>query len=240
MNSMSQRKLEFVVDAKLSHLGIPLASAQISGLDNARCGPPPPAASELQWSHFSPAFIESDPILAGYRALHTAVGRSNKRFVSSTEAMIRSYLRVQSLAQVNPAVDIYNRLSLETLLSIGAHDVAKIDGDVFFRETDGSERFVALGHDPRHPREPGESVKPAPISAGEYGYADSANDMLCRMECRQADKSKLDALSTNCVFIVQGNANTPEADVQRTLDTLVERVLAHCGGRARDLHRAVD
>ena len=60
--------------------------------------------------------------------------------------------------------------------------------------------------------------------------------LLCRMECRQADKSRLDPDSTDCVFIVQGNANTPEAQVRHTLDILVEDVLARCGGRARQLH----
>ena len=78
-----------------------------------------------------------------------------------------------------------------------------------------------------------------PISPGEYGYVDSDRDLLCRMECRQADKSKLDGSSTDCVFIVQGNACTPPADVQRTLDILVERIRSHCVGRARMLHRAI-
>ena len=218
---------EFVVDPKIAQLGIPVAAVLISGLDNRPREEHPDEANDPAWDRFSQAFIESDPILRGYRDLHTAVGRSNKRFVSSTEALIGTFLRRQSLPRVNPAVDVYNRLALETLLSIGAHDAAKVTGDVSLKLLDGTERFVPLGSD--------QSVTAAP---GEYGYVDGANELLCRMECRQADKSKLDAGSADCLFIVQGNANTPEADVLRTLRVLVERVIARCGGRPRHLHPA--
>ena len=115
---MTDRNLEFVVDARISQLGIPLAAAQICGLDNARRGPDPDPACDPQWSRFSPDFIGSDPILRGYRDLHTAVGRSNKRFVSSSEALIRFYLRSQSLPRVNPLVDLYNALGHVTQRAI--------------------------------------------------------------------------------------------------------------------------
>jgi len=220
--------LEFVVDEKIRTLGIPLASALICGLDNhPRETQEGREASDPEWSRFSQAFIDNEPILRGYRELHTAVGRSNKRFVSSIEALIRGWIRNQSLPRVNRAVDLYNRLSLQSLLSIGAHDAAKLSGDLSFRITDGTEHFVPLGGD-----------RSVSIPPGEYAYVDSSNDVLCRLECRQADKSKLDVDSTDCVFIVQGNGNTPETLVQQTLDSLVEEVLARCGGSARQLHPA--
>ena len=147
--------------------------------------------------------------------------------MSSTEALIRGVLRGHPPPRINTAVDIYNRLSLEALLSIGAHDASKLSGDVFFRVTDGSERFVPLRSD-----------TPQPVAPGEYGYVDGDNDLLCRMECRQAEKSKLDAGSTDCVFIVQGNPSTPALLVQQTVEVLVERVNATCGGRTRSLQRA--
>jgi DNA/RNA-binding domain of Phe-tRNA-synthetase-like protein len=225
---MSGKDLAFVVDPHVADLGIAVASAVISGLDNRPRGPHAVEAPEPAWARFSDAFIANDPTLRGYRDLHSAVGRSNKRFVSSTEALIRSVRRGHGLPRINTVVDIYNRLSLETLLSIGAHDAAKLSGDVQLRVTDGSERFVPLGSD-----------EPQSVASGEYGYVDGGNDLLCRMECRQAEKSKLDSRSTDCIFIVQGNANTSVLDLQRTLDVLVERVAAVCGGRTRSLHRAI-
>ncbi len=76
---MPDREIQFAVDAKISQLGIPVASAQISGLDNTPSvlrdrSDPPDAASDPRWSRLSPAFIDDDPVLRGYRDLQRAAG----------------------------------------------------------------------------------------------------------------------------------------------------------------------
>ena len=59
----------------------------------------------------------------------------------------------------NKAVDIYNILSIESKLCLGAHDIDKVDGNVTLKITDGTEKFLPLGS---------EELKP--VKAGEYSF----------------------------------------------------------------------
>jgi DNA/RNA-binding domain of Phe-tRNA-synthetase-like protein len=121
---------------------------------------------------------------------------------------------------INPLVDIYNGVSLETRLSLGAHDVAKVSGDITLRMTDGTERFVALGQ-----------PEPEPINPGEYCYVDGSDEVLCRLEHRQCEKTKLTAATTSAFYIIQGNASTPHGLLEQTLRRLVDLTQQFCGGR---------
>ena len=79
---------------------------------------------------------------------------------------------------INTAVDIYNLLSLESKLALGAHNIDKVDGNVTLRFTDGTERFVPLGQ-----------TEPVPVAPHEYCYCDDSNEVLCRLEIRQVNKT---------------------------------------------------
>ena len=114
-------------------------------------------------SQYTPEMIPQDLILAGFRRLHEKVGRSNHKFPASPERLIKLFLRKGTIPSINLAVDIYNCISLETRLSLGAHDVSQINGSVTLRMTDGRERFVPLGRE-----------KPELIEAGEYCYVDDS------------------------------------------------------------------
>jgi DNA/RNA-binding domain of Phe-tRNA-synthetase-like protein len=165
-------------------------------------------------------FIDTDPTLAGFRALHDRIGRSNRRFPASAEALVGLFQRKGLVPAINPLVDLYNGVSLETRLSLGAHDLATIEGDITLRMTDGTERFVPLG-----------ATAAEPVPAGEYGYIDERGEILCRLEHRQCERTKVTAATTQAFYIVQGNAATPAAMIEAALDRLVSLTTAHCGGR---------
>jgi DNA/RNA-binding domain of Phe-tRNA-synthetase-like protein len=171
-------------------------------------------------TELTPDFVESDAILHGFRDLHDAVGRSNRRFPSSAEALVTLFQRKGLVPSISPLVDIYNGVSLETRLSLGAHDVAKVTGDITLRITDGSERFIALGQ-----------AAPEPINPGEYCYVDGGDEVLCRLEHRQCEKTKLTADTASAFYIIQGNANTSYAILEQALRRLVDLTQRFCGGR---------
>jgi DNA/RNA-binding domain of Phe-tRNA-synthetase-like protein len=168
----------------------------------------------------APDCIDSDPVLRGFRELHDAVGRSNRRFPASAEALVTLFQRKGLIPSVNPLVDVYNGVSLETRLSLGAHDVAQVAGDITLGITDGSERFVPLG-----------AAQPEPINPGEYCYVDGSDEVLCRLEHRQCEKTKLTADTSSAFYIIQGNANTPYAMLEQALRRLVDLTQRFCGGR---------
>lgn len=180
---------------------------------------------ETVLADLSPDKIKSDPILEGFRQLHTAVGRSNKRFVASPENLLNFLLQTKRLPQVNLLVDIYNLVSIKSKLALGAHDTAKIVGDITLRMTNGTEGFTPLG-----------ATESQNVGAGEYGYIDAANDVICRLEVRQVEKTKVTLDSTACFYIVQGNVNTDQTYINTVADELIELTSRFCGGTVKRLY----
>lgn len=215
----------FSIDEAVRALGVRGAFALLTGLDNTGVDQPALDAwrSELMeqlGGQITPTLIEQDPVLAGFRALHDAVGRSNRRFPASAEALASLFLRKGLVPAINPLVDLYNGVSLTSRLSLGAHDVARVEGDITLRFTTGTERFVPLG-----------ATRPETIGAGEYCYIDGSGEVLCRLEHRQCERTKVTTATAECFYIVQGNANTSRELVESTLAELVNLTRRFCGGR---------
>ena len=164
--------------------------------------------------------LKSDAMLAGFRRLHEVIGVSNKRNIAAPESLQDFLLRTGHLPHINLLVDIYNLISAQTSLSLGAHDLRKITGGVHLRITDGSEHFIPLGAD-----------EAKVVRAGEYAYIDDAGDILCRLEVRQAEKTKITMDTTDAFFIVQGNAATTADYIRAATRQLIELLLRFCGGR---------
>jgi DNA/RNA-binding domain of Phe-tRNA-synthetase-like protein len=216
--------LDFLISDDVRRLGVRGAFAVLCGLDNRASHPGLEAwrnaVAQRLAAELHPDFVEADPVLRGFRELHDQVNRSNKRFVSSAEALVGLFQRKGVIPVLNPLVDIYNLVSLETRLSLGAHDTAHVVGAIMLRLTAGGERFVPLG-----------AVGPEPIQPGEYCYVDDTGEVLCRLEHRQCERTKVTAATTSCFYILQGNRATPRAMLEAALRRLVERTLELCGGR---------
>ncbi len=168
--------------------------------------------------------IQADPILSGFRALHDAIGRSNRKNVASPESLLKLVSQTGGLPQVNLLVDIYNLVSVKTRLSLGAHDLSAINGSVQLRLTDGSEAFWPMGSD-----------KPKVVSPGEYAYIDDMHNVLCRLEVRQCERTKITLDTTDGFFIVQGNARTAETYLHEAANELLALIKRFCGGQTRML-----
>jgi DNA/RNA-binding domain of Phe-tRNA-synthetase-like protein len=169
--------------------------------------------------------IEADPILQGFRHLHDAVKRSNRTYVSSPENLLNLLLKNGQLPRINALVDVYNLVSLRTRLALGAHDLAKVTGHVHLRMTNGNEAFWPLG-----------SPEQKPVGPGEYCYIDDGNDVICRLEVRQVEKTKVTLETTEAFYIVQGNAATDDKCLRSATDELVTLTRRFCGGRERMLY----
>jgi DNA/RNA-binding domain of Phe-tRNA-synthetase-like protein len=216
--------MDFRIADEVKQLGVRGAFAVLTGLDN-RAYHSEFATLSAQLARrlraeLTPAFVDADPVLRGFRDLHDALKRSNKRFPSSAEALVSLFLRRGVVPQINPLVDIYNAVSLETRLSLGAHDLRAVQGDITLKISDGSERFVPLG-----------AAQPEPINAGEYCYVDQTGEVLCRLEHRQCERTKVTPATTGCFYIVQGNRNTTSEQIECALRQVVDLTRRFCGGR---------
>lgn len=170
--------------------------------------------------------IVNDSILKGFWKLHEKIGKTSKHDIPSPENLMNMLLKNGFLPSINLIVDIYNYVSVVTKLALGAHDLDNIDGSVNLRLTNGTEKFFPIGYS-----------KNKPISRGEYAYIDDNNDVLCRMEVRQVEKTKVTENTKNCMYIVQGNENVTNEQIKNAVNLLIELTIKYCGGHAEILYK---
>lgn len=169
--------------------------------------------------------VKEDAVLTGFRDLHTAVGVSNRKHVSSPENLIGLIQGGRDLPTINPIVDIYNIVSLETKLALGAHDIHKLGGKITLRLTNGTEEFIPLG-----------SPEKKPIGSGEYAYIDEdSNEVICRLETRQCERTKVTDTTQKCFFIVEGNNNTDIDYIEKAIARLKSLLIEYFG--AAEIHQ---
>jgi len=168
-----------------------------------------------------PPAVRSCPEVAAFQQLHRSARVKPRKEQSSVERLLLLALKRGELPAINNLVDAYNLVSLRTRCSLGAHDLDAIALPVSLRLLTGRESFTPLGE-----------TSPAAVVSGEYGYVDAANRLLCRLDVRQADFSKVTERTRNVLLIVEGTAEHASEVLHRALAEVVEMVTRYCGGRA--------
>ncbi len=190
--------MECTVSDEASALGIHVAYLLISDIDRSFFTESLKNEIEHFYRNYSRTLtqeeIKNDPHFVGYRELHKQVGVKSKSLVASPESLIKILQKHNSLRPINYIVDTYNYIAIKNKVSIGAHDTELINGNVDLRIVDGNERFIPLGE-----------TNSQTVHAGEYCYVDGSNEIICRLDCRQCDKTKTSENTKSCLFIIQGN-----------------------------------
>lgn len=167
----------------------------------------------------SPAAVRSCPEVMAFQELLRQVGVNPRREQPSVERLLTMALKRGDLPAINSLVDAYNLISIHSRCSLGAHDLDRLALPVTLRLLTGRESFVPLG-----------STGVVPVTAGEYGYVDGLDRVLCRLDLLQAEFSKVTEQAVNVVLIIEGTAAYPPDP--RTFTEVIDLVKRHCGGTA--------
>lgn len=203
-------------------LGLKAVTFTLHGLDNRHYSAPLLQRLDELRAAFDPG--HSLTAQHGFLALRERIDRSPRRFPPSPLALFEQNRRHGRLRSITPVVDLYNQWSLNSGLSIGAHDLQRVRVPVRLTLTRGGESFHGLG-----------SAECGALPPGEYAYIDAAERVLCRLEYRQAAASALQEHSSGVLFIVQGHAQTPIHYLRSVADGLKADLQACC---TRELRRA--
>jgi DNA/RNA-binding domain of Phe-tRNA-synthetase-like protein len=141
------------------------------------------------------AALAECPALAGYRALHAERGKTGRQYLPAPESLLKRLFTRGEWRPLDPLVDAYTLVSLRTLVSIGAHDLARLSLPINLTPTVGGESLLAIG-----------DTTAQRLGANEYCYRDSRGQVLGRMECRQAQATQVRASTCDVLFILQGHA----------------------------------
>ena len=224
MSNVSE--IQFAVEKSVLDIGVKIVFLVIEGIDNTRISP--------EWMEKRKGIIanllndykdidyHADPVLEGFHILHDRAGVKRRKNIPASENLIRLLNKHGDVFFINQAVDIYNIIFMESKLALGAHDIDRVDGNVTLRFTDGTERFVPIGQS-----------EPVSNNPHEYSYCDDANEVLCRLEIRQVEKTKVDEKTTNAFYIIQGNEATDNEFLLATARKILDETIKYCGGKGR-------
>jgi DNA/RNA-binding domain of Phe-tRNA-synthetase-like protein len=161
------------------------------------------------------------PEVVSFQEILRKVRVNPRREQPSVERLLLSAIKRGNLPAINTLVDAYNLVSVLSFCSLGAHDLDRIDLPVSLRLLTGQESFKPLG-----------CATEEVVTAGEYGYVDGRDRVLCRLDLRQAEFSKVTTSTRNVLLIVEGTTTHRPEVLRQTMTEVIERVTRHCGGTA--------
>ena len=203
------------VDAWSIGLGVKFMAAEIHRVRVQKKSPELETVKRMIANELVETEHPSQSILQGYRDLYSTLRITDA--VSSPEWLHKMIGVHGRLPQINTVVDAYNLISAKTSLVISAHDLKYVDGDVRIERTKGDEVFFPLG---------GEKEI---LRADEWaGKAD--NHILCRLNCKQSDLSKVTLATSDLLIYVQGNPVTPAEYLRRVLVEVCQYIIHFNGG----------
>lgn len=215
--------MEFNVQQAVLDIGVKIVYAKIEGVDNTQVSPEWMAYRTAEIARLLEKYrdldLKADPVLESFNVLHDRSGVKRRKNIPSAENLIKLLIKHGDMFFISQAVDIYNLISLQSKLALGAHDLDKVDGDITLRFTDGTERYVPIGQ-----------TAPVPVAPGEYCYCDDANEVLCRLEIRQVEKDKVTEATSRIGYIIQGSTETSWEFLQQVAQEIVDTTVKYCGG----------
>ncbi|MBM7617540.1 DNA/RNA-binding domain of Phe-tRNA-synthetase-like protein [Weissella uvarum] len=110
------------------------------------------AAQFLTEDNFS-----DNPIVQSWRQTYQQF-KKKKGARASIEALLKRVDQGKGVGAINPLVDLYNSISLQYGVPVGAEDLSTIKGDIHLGKAKGGEAFYPLGDDENEPALPEEII----------------------------------------------------------------------------------
>lgn len=217
--------MNFIVEDKVKDLGVKILGLKIEGIDNNL------SDSEFDiWrenkineliNKYKEYDLKSDKVIEGFYELHQKVGVPRRKNLPASENLIKLLIKREDLVHINKAVDIYNIISIDSKLCLGAHDIDKVSGNVTLKICNGTENFIPLG-----------SEEAKLINNGEYSFVDDSNDVICWLDIRQVDKTKVTEESKNILYLIIGNQENSYQELENVANEISDITTKYCGGKA--------
>lgn len=210
--------MQLLVEAEVRALGIDACLAVFEGARVSNRSNPLEKRKKEALPVLRGTDVAAHPALAGYRELYRRLAVAEP-VVPPAQHLIAMVQAGARFPNINTVVDCYNLVSALTGLSVGAHDLAHVRGDLRFRLTRGDERYVPLG----------ESA-PVPVAPGEYACLDDEK-ILCRLDVKQCQETRITRDTAAFLVYVQGNRAVPREALLSGLRRIGELVTEICGGQ---------
>jgi len=218
------REINFEIHKKIAKLGVDVKLAIIEGANIKKSNSELDRLKKQVAEDLKDVEIEGNPIISAYNDIY-------KKFKVDVE---NSSVHLVKLVQenggfptINTAVDSYNIVSAKRLVSAGLHDLDNVKGDVKLTVTQGNELYIPLGE-----------TEPVKTQPGKFAIVDDEK-VLCWLDVKQGQHTKIGMDSKNLLLYVQGNAATDTLYLEEAITEMCELITKYAGGTYR-LINAVD
>jgi len=149
------------------------------------------------------------PTVAFYREVMTRAGINPNKYPVSVEAMLKRVVKGGRLPAINALVDLCNAVSLEHLITLGAHDLAAIEEDLAVRFATGAEQFLPFGE-----------TQQESVEQGELIFTSGHQVQTRKWIWRQSELGKTTLSSKDIIFQLVGNADEPDSPLVKALEAI--------------------
>ncbi len=157
--------------------------------------------------------------IALYRDTMKKAGINPNRFPVSVESMVKRVLKGDQLPVINALVDLCNAVSLEYLITLGAHDLGDIQEDLSVQFSTGNEIFLPFGQ-----------TEEEKVEEGELVFTSGNQVQTRKWIWRQSELGKTTLDSHHIIFQLVGMAEDPEDSLVEAMAAITEMVIFDFGG----------
>lgn len=218
--------MNFKVEREVLNLGLKVVGITITGLDNKiktkeflKFKDKAYKALKEKYNNFD---IETDLILRGFNELHKKIGIKRRKNTPISENILKRFLKNTNLPSSNKLVELCNIVILDSRLSIGMHDMNKIDGTVTLKQATSNISY--------------NFSEERTINQGEYIYTDNKN-ILYRLEVNQNPKTIVSEDTKNIFITIEGNEATSAEYIMEVASEIIDLITSYCGGNAKIIYK---
>lgn len=137
--------------------------------------------------------IREIPNVKAYRDAFSELGMNPNKYMCSIEALAKRVQKNAELPKINSIVDIINAFSLKYHLSMGAHDIDKMEKDIEIRFSSSQDYFLEMGEN-----------QAQSMPEGELVYVSGHTVKTRRWIWRQSDDGKITEQTKYVFFPIDG------------------------------------
>jgi len=154
------------------------------------------------------------PNVSFYREIMTKAGVNPNKFPPSVEAMFKRTLKGGALPVINALVDLCNAVSIEQIISLGAHDLNDIHEDLEVRFSKDGDIFLPFG-----------ATEYENVDKGEIVFTSGNIVQTRKWIWRQSELGKTTICSNNIFFQLVGFDDNKESTLNKAMEDIESLVV---------------
>ncbi|MEM2460207.1 MAG: phenylalanine--tRNA ligase beta subunit-related protein [Candidatus Hadarchaeales archaeon] len=154
-----------------------------------------------------------------YRDFMWRLGIDPTKIRPSAEALVRRILLGKPFPTINTLVDLYNVVSVQFLISIGAFDLDRLEGELLLRFAEDGEEFLGIGME-------------EPMKLGGEVVVSDGKKVVAIYPYRDSELTKVTEETKRVLFLLCGVPGIEVETLKEAGAKLREYVEKLCGGRA--------